>query len=66
MPNKRIKKKKLTQSSNAVRAIFRKEHFANGGSTAEWTGLKVVHKDKREKRSERSKKKKDAIKESEE
>ncbi len=65
MSNKRIKKKKANRTKG-VRGIFRKEHFENGGSPAEWTGLSVVHKDKKEKRNSRGKVKKDFIKESEE
>ena len=44
-----------------VRGEERKQHFASGGSLAEWRGTSAVHKRKEEKRNDRSTAKKRAI-----
>lgn len=58
MAKRKIKKKKLTpeereaeRSRKAQRGLERKAHFESGGSLAEWNGINVVHKNKRDKRA---------------
>lgn len=50
--------------SAGVRAEDRKKHFAAGGSLAEWRGKAAVHKNKKDKRKDRSTVKRQAIKDS--
>lgn len=52
------------QSTAGSRGEIRKDHFNSGGSLAEWRGTSSVHKNRKDKRSNRTTKKNKAIQES--
>lgn len=60
---KKTLKKKLIKD---LKAVARELHFESGGSPSEWRGSHSVHKNKSDKRQDRSTKIKKAIKDSEE
>ena len=59
-------KNKRKADTSGVRGAIREDHFAAGGSLAEWRGSAAVHKTREEKRNSRSISKNTAIRESQE
>jgi len=60
--NRRKKRDMLSR----IRGEERKQYFEDGGTLAGWRGVSAIHRDKKEKRSNRSTKERKAIQESEE
>lgn len=58
--------KNKTRSTAGIRGVIRAEHFKEGGTLAGWRGTSSVHKNKKDKRNDRSTKRRNAIRESQE